>query len=139
MKVWQPKSTNPPTLLAISWFWVFFWRTFNENDCLGNKRSTKCWLKLFSSKRSHFKLQKRYLWFFYTTQTFFNIFTFMFDERTVWFRKFNVHLEITVSIIQVWCLNMKKAPKQIPLSIFYDCFECISFSMGILHFLRRYC
>ena len=54
------------------------------------QKVNKCWLKLFSSKRSHFKLQKIYLWFFHTTQTFFNIFTFVFDERTRPFRKFNV-------------------------------------------------
>ena len=40
MKVRRPKSTKPPTLLPISWFWVIFWRIFCKIGFVGNKRST---------------------------------------------------------------------------------------------------
>ena len=40
METWRPMTTNPPTLLRISWFWVFFRWIFNVNGYVGNKRST---------------------------------------------------------------------------------------------------
>ena len=82
MRVWTRKTQNSPALLAIPWFWAFFRWLFNKMEHLVNKRSTLiCWLKLSSSKRSHFKLQKTYLPFFHTTDTFFNIFIFRFGGR----------------------------------------------------------
>jgi len=40
MGTWRPITTKPPTLLRISWFWVFFRWLFNVNGCAGNKKST---------------------------------------------------------------------------------------------------
>ena len=40
MGTWRPITTKPPTLLRISWFWVFFRWVFNVNGYVGNKRST---------------------------------------------------------------------------------------------------
>ena len=40
MGTWRPITTKPPTLLRISWFWVFFRWIFNVNGYVGNKRST---------------------------------------------------------------------------------------------------
>ena len=40
MGTWRPIITKTPTLLCISWFWVFFKRIFDVNGCVGNKKST---------------------------------------------------------------------------------------------------
>ena len=40
MGTWRPIITKTPTLLRISWFWVFFKRIFDVNGCVGNKKST---------------------------------------------------------------------------------------------------
>ena len=40
MGTWKPTTTKTPTLLGISWFWVFFKRIFDVNGCVGNKKST---------------------------------------------------------------------------------------------------
>ena len=40
MEVWTPTGTKTPSILATSWFWVFFRRLFKENTYLGNKRSS---------------------------------------------------------------------------------------------------
>ena len=37
MEVWTPTGTKTPSLLATSWFWVFFRRFLKEKTYLGNK------------------------------------------------------------------------------------------------------
>ena len=50
MGTWRPITTKPPTLLRISWFWVFFRWIFNVNGYVGNKSSTSVGQKYYHQK-----------------------------------------------------------------------------------------
>ena len=94
--IWKSESEyqqtrKKPSPLTTSWsVWVFFRRLFKENTYLGNKRST--YIDQLIRKLSLRAATKNISMFFYTTHTFFYIFTFMFRYRNRPFRKFNVQL-----------------------------------------------
>ena len=74
-KLKKKRPFSYPMILSV------FWATFQQKPSFSQQKVSIRWLKLSSSKRSHLKLQKTYLPFFYTTDTFFNIFTFRFGGR----------------------------------------------------------
>ena len=111
MEVWTPTGTKTPSLLATSWFWVFFRKIFKENTYLGNKRSTYVGQN-YSHQKAVFLI--RLILFFY-------IFTFMFRYRTRPFRKFNMNSHI--NIMKKFC--SRALPRDVKFSTRREfCCEC---------------